>query len=91
MTQMNTLTDKQATVEYLIRALYAAKAEFKDASSAVATAEHELKSVLADVSACAGDRNDAKTVRVNALARYEEAEIAYQAIHRVCRKLALVG
>ena len=88
---MNTMTDKQATTEHLIRALYAAKAEFKEAASAVATAEHELQSVLADASACAGDRNDAKTVRVNALSRYEEAEVAYQAIHRVCRKLALVS
>jgi len=30
---MTSTTDKQATTEHLIRALYAAKAEFKDAAS----------------------------------------------------------
>ncbi len=88
---MTTKTDKEATMHHLISALYAAKAEFKEAAAAVATAEHELQSVRADASACAGDRNDASCVRVNALSRYEEAEAAYQAIHRVCRKLALIS
>lgn len=85
------MTDKLATLDYLTRALYAAKSEFKDASSEVATAEHALKSVLSDAAACAGDRNDARCVLVNAQSRYAEAEIAYQSIYRVCRKLALVG
>jgi len=88
---MNTMTDKQATVHHLISALYAAKAEFKNASSAVATAEHQLQSVLADGSACAGDRNDASCVLANAKSDYIEAETAYQAIYRVCRKLAIVN
>jgi hypothetical protein len=85
-----TNTNIAATEDYLLRALYAAKAEFKDAASAVATAEHELQSVLADTSACAGDRNDARCVRVNALSRYQAAEKSYNAIYTACRKLLVI-
>ena len=68
---MTTKTEKEATLHHLISALYAAKAEFKEAAAALATAENELHSVLNDASACAGDRNDASCVRINALNRYE--------------------
>lgn len=88
---MNNLTDKLAINENLIRALYAAKAEFKDAASDLATAENNLAHTLADASACAGDRNDARTVKVNAADRYAAAEKTYDLIWKLCRKFNLVG
>jgi len=87
---MTTTTDKQATTEHLIRALYAAKAEFKDAASELATAEHNLKSVKADPSANSEQRVDAATVRANASGRYYEAEQAYNVIAAACKKLAII-
>jgi hypothetical protein len=86
---MTTTTDKQATTEHLIRALYAAKAEFKDAASDLYTAQHNLH-CLASTSATAGELKAARDKRATEEKRYDAAEKAYNVISAACQKLAII-
>ena len=83
------LTDKAAINEHLLRALYAAKAEFKNASSDLYTAQNNLVSVVA-TSTCAVERADAEATRKTLEARYVAAEKTYDAIYAVCRKVGVI-
>jgi hypothetical protein len=86
---MTTTTDKQATAEYLIRALYAAKAEFKDAASDLYSAQHNLH-CLASTSASEAELSAARAKRKTEEVRYAAAERAYDSIAAVCQKLQVI-
>jgi hypothetical protein len=87
---MTTTTDKQATTEHLIRALYAAKAEFKDAASNLYTTQHNLMCIVS-TSSCELDRKCAEEARKQQEVFYNEAEKNYNAIWKLCNKMGLCG
>lgn len=84
------ITDKAAINEHLIRALYAAKAEFKNASSDLYTAQHNLTCVVS-TSSCAVERADAENARKEQEARYNIAEKTYDSVYALCRKVGAIS
>ena len=85
-----TNTNITAAEDYMLRSLYAAKAEFKDASSELATAEHNLEAIQADPASSYDDRVNASSVRFHAEARYLAAEKTYNIISKAAQRMALI-
>jgi|GWRWMinimDraft_5_1066013.scaffolds.fasta_scaffold234243_1 hypothetical protein len=88
---MTTTTDTTAqTNDYLIRALYSAKAVFKNAASSLTTANHNLYCLTAS-SYPQAEIDAAELVRSEEEARYEAAHKTYEAIWKLCNKMGLCG
>jgi hypothetical protein len=88
---MTTTTDTTAqTNDYLIRALYSAKAVLKNAAADCQTAEHNLADSKADRSTSADNLARIVADDEAAYKAYQKAETIYDTCYHVCCKLKLI-
>jgi hypothetical protein len=87
----NTTTTAGETKDLLIRALYSAKAEFKDASANYVTAENNVEDFKRDRSATAADRAEAAEMFDAACKRYDAAEAVYEQTRALCLALGFIN
>ena len=84
------MTTTEQTYDLLIRALYSAKADMKDACTAWQTAEHNLVDSKADRSTSVADLERIKAEDEAAYQAYQKAETIYDTCYHVCCKLKLI-
>lgn len=87
----STTTTAGETKDLLIRALYSAKAEFKDASANYVTAENNVEDFKRDRSATAADRAEAAALFDAACKRYDAAEAVYEQTRALCLALGFIN
>jgi len=87
---MNTTTANE-TKDLLIRALYSAKAEFKEASANYVTAENNVEDFKCDRSATAADKAEAAEQFNAACKRYDAAEAVYEKTRLLCLALGFIN
>lgn len=88
---MTTTTDTTAqTNDYLIRALYSAKAVFKNAASSLTTANHNLYCLTAS-SYPQAEIDAAWKTRDEEQVSYDAAHKTYEAVWKLCNSMGLCG
>jgi len=88
---MENTTTAGETKDLMIRALYSAKAEFKEASAAYVTAENNVADFKRDRSATAADHAWAAEQFAAACVRYDAASPVYEKTRALCLALGFIN